>query len=65
MVRADDWESGKVTIPEDFYEPVYQRKPSAIDHIYKNPIICFMGRESGRCLHPEFADILEPAKEGE
>ena len=57
MVSYEDWETGKVELTDEWFEPIF-RKAFYYGVPYEK-IIGYIGRETGTLLHPAFGNVLE------
>jgi len=49
MITVSDWESGKATLPNDYFYPVFKQR-----------ILCFfLGEKTGVKISRGFADVLQ------
>lgn len=65
LIRAEDWENGKVKLADEVFEARYMYPRDEKDEILemagirRNKLMAFCGEKTGTLLHPEFTDILE------
>ena len=59
MLTVEEWERSKIDFGNEIFEPIFEEW---LDNLHGPFMKCvgYQGTESGRLLHPDFSNILEP-----
>ena len=59
MITVEQFDSGKVKLTDEYFEPVFEDWRSMPAGIPFKKLVAFKGQITGTLLHPDFGDILE------
>ena len=59
LVTLDDWESGKVKLTDEWFDPIYLGSFDARGKLVSKTLAYFYGRETGTALEPALQEVLE------